>query len=891
MTPHTIAHDWIHRRRPVILVSAIPVALVFLALFGPFLGPLYSHSGAGIGLGGSVLRGSATIDPNIAITSFALGYRAALEMISGHLPLWNHFSGLGAPLLGEMQSAAMFPPTLLLLLPNGQAIEHAFLQWVAGIGAYLFFRRFGLGATAAVVGAVLYELNGVFATLRNAAFNPVAFLPWLLYGVEVLRAHVESDDRYGTRLPFICVTALAAAFAIYAGFPETTYLYSFFIVGWALFRMRGLTRGQAASLFSDLSAAAVLALALSAPLIVSFVSFLREANVGGHGEYFAGMTQEKETAILHFLPYLYGLFLASPDPRVAGLSISSGGYAAFAPAVLAAAALFVPGHRAVKLFLAAWIVIALGASYGWPVIHAAFTALPLLKLAVISRYLNASWLFALIFLAALAIEGVPQLSPTQRRKAAALGLMVIAAALTAAIFSAREILGRAWTSVPTSVLLSLITGTAAVTAAAAAVCTSSARLRKFALGAVVAEAAALFFLPFRAQVRKGDIDYDLIAFLRNNAAYQRVIKTDGYGLNANFGAAFGIPLLHYDDLPVPQRTIDFLRRRIDEYAGAIFLPEHPPLSPEELIKRKALVQERYAAYANAGVKYIMAAPDFNAERAAPIVYRDEHPILLTQDDTLEIEGIRQAADTPLTAEAITLRISTFNDTTTGDLQVRLCADGACSDGAADIKTGHDGQLIVVPLTAPLTLAPRAQFSLRLRKTGPTTLVVWTYPGEAGNTPRYVTAPGTTKDNYTFDFSFLPQGKPKPVYMAKAMVLFELQGVRPYADAPACRVTMRSHDEMDTDCRQASQLTRLNVHMDGWHASVDGVDTPIELVDDTFQKIAVPQGKARIAFRYAPSGFAAALAAAIAALALIAAVFVSQIVRGRQNCADGASTPA
>ncbi|HXE17888.1 MAG TPA: hypothetical protein VN632_11710, partial [Stellaceae bacterium] len=59
-------------------------------------------------------------DPNIAITSQALGHRAALDLLSGHVPWWNYFEGIGAPLAGEMQSAALFPLTPLLWFEDGQ---------------------------------------------------------------------------------------------------------------------------------------------------------------------------------------------------------------------------------------------------------------------------------------------------------------------------------------------------------------------------------------------------------------------------------------------------------------------------------------------------------------------------------------------------------------------------------------------------------------------------------------------------------------------------------------------------------------------------------------------------------------------------------------------------
>jgi hypothetical protein len=539
---------------PLLAVSAGPFLLVLLVLLGPFhTSPVLIYSGAAIGVGGQLARGVPTIDPNIATTAFALGLRAAQDIIAGHLPLWNHFQGFGAPLLGEMQSAALFPPTLLLLLPSGQALEHIVLQWIAGVGAYLFFRRFGLGVTASVVGAVLYEFNGVFATLRNAAFNPVAFLPWLLYGVELLRAKVIGGEPYVERFTAVALTAVAGALALYAGFPETAYLYGLLVVVWSFFRMLGLTFREAAALLLDLAAAVAIALALSAPLLVAFGSFLPEADVGGHGGEFVGTVQEKETAILYLLPYLYGMFFGAPDPRIAGLSVSSGGYIALTAAVLAAASLFAPVYRAVKALLCGWLIIALGASHGWPVIHAAFSALPLMELAVPGRYLNASWIFCTIFLAALTVEKLPQLDAHQRQRAMLGTLAGTTAIFIAAVVPAWEMIPRAWDSVRLAFVASVIGGGLAAACAIVAVCAASPRLRAAALGVGLAEAAILFIVPFLAYPRAGDVDREAIAFLRENVGYQRVAKTDGVGLYANFGAAFGVPLLHCATMSIDMR--------------------------------------------------------------------------------------------------------------------------------------------------------------------------------------------------------------------------------------------------------------------------------------------------------------------------------------------------
>jgi hypothetical protein len=863
--------------------------LVIFVLIGPFLtSPIYTHSGLGIGVGPRLLPGVPTIDPNIAITSFALGLRAAQDVIAGHLPLWNHFQGFGAPLLGEMQSAALFPPTLLLLLPSGQALEHIFLQWLGGVGAYLFFRRFGLGTTAAVIGAVLFEFNGVFATLRNAAFNPVAFLPWLLFGVEASRDLVVSGRGYGERFSAVCVTGAMGALALYAGFPETAYLYGLFVIAWALFRLTGLARREAVAVFLDLSLAAGLALILSAPLLVAFLAYLPEASIGGHGGEFVGMTQEKETAILYLLPYFYGNFIAAADVRIGSLSISSGGYIAVAPVMFAAASLFAPGYRAVKLLLCAWLLIALGASHGWPGIYPAFMSLPLMKLAVPGRYLNASWLFCIIFLAALMIDRLPHMSAAQQRRCAIGAIAVLTVVIVAIVTPAAEMLPRAWQSVPLSVTLSVAVGT--LVAACIVVALFVPRLRRAAFAAAVLEAGALFILPFFAYPRDGEIDREALAFLQANTGYQRVAKTDSFGLGANFGAAFGVGLINFDDLPSPQRTIDYVRAHIDAYAGNIFLPESPPLAGKELSDRRRLLRERLPAYARAGVKYVMAAPNFHAEPAGEVIWRDEKPIVLAPDAVLTIES--RHTTTTAQVEALTVRTSNFRNTTPGLLTARLCSNGICARGSADFANIEDGQLAFIALDMPLTLEAGGAYTVEFRKEGESAGVIWTYPlSEGAPLQRALESPTPLTEGYGVELAFVPEGRPKPVHVSRSMSIFELENVRPYASAPDCEVTLRSHDEMQTACRRASRLVRLNVHMTGWAATVNGRDAPIGLEDNTFQTIDLPEGSAQVAFRYEPPGFAVALfGAAGAALLLLTgfALALRRRYRGRvENSADAA----
>jgi hypothetical protein len=100
-----------------------------------------------------ILAGLPSADPNTGITAQALGHLAALDWLHGHVPWWNPYEGLGAPLAGEMQSAAFFPPTVFLLLANGQVFFHLVLELTAGLTTYALLVRLRLARVAAVPAA------------------------------------------------------------------------------------------------------------------------------------------------------------------------------------------------------------------------------------------------------------------------------------------------------------------------------------------------------------------------------------------------------------------------------------------------------------------------------------------------------------------------------------------------------------------------------------------------------------------------------------------------------------------------------------------------------------------------------------------------------------------
>ena len=111
---------------------------------------------------------------------------AASELRAGRLPLWNPYNYAGAP----MARWGLFSPFNLLQLAFPQPIGLAWIQLVqavlAGLGAYLFFRRaMALGFLAASCGAIAYPVTGFFVLWQGFPLTSVvSWLPWILLATD-----------------------------------------------------------------------------------------------------------------------------------------------------------------------------------------------------------------------------------------------------------------------------------------------------------------------------------------------------------------------------------------------------------------------------------------------------------------------------------------------------------------------------------------------------------------------------------------------------------------------------------------------------------------------------------------------------------------------------------
>ena len=97
------------------------------------------------------------------------------ELAKGNLALWNPHIFSGAPYLGGMQGAQLYPPNwIFLILPLPVAINWSIALHVFAIGAFMFLwmKQRDLAASASFLAGTLVMFSGAFFTHIFAGHLP-----------------------------------------------------------------------------------------------------------------------------------------------------------------------------------------------------------------------------------------------------------------------------------------------------------------------------------------------------------------------------------------------------------------------------------------------------------------------------------------------------------------------------------------------------------------------------------------------------------------------------------------------------------------------------------------------------------------------------------------------
>ena len=144
------------------------------------------------------------------------------ELAKGNLALWNPHIFSGAPYLGGMQGAQLYPPNwIFLILALPLAINWSIALHVFAIGAFMFLwmKQRGLAASASFLAGILVMFSGAFFTHIFAGHLPqlctMSWAPLIFCSIDALLRTRQ--------VTWLLVGIFGVAMQILAGFPQ--YLF------------------------------------------------------------------------------------------------------------------------------------------------------------------------------------------------------------------------------------------------------------------------------------------------------------------------------------------------------------------------------------------------------------------------------------------------------------------------------------------------------------------------------------------------------------------------------------------------------------------------------------------------------------------------------------------
>jgi len=162
---------------------------------------------------------------------------------AGHLPLWNPYLFMGAPLLANSQAAVLYPlhwPLIWLDAPRQVAWSIVLHIWLAGVGTCLLGRKaLRLGPTAAWSAAAVFALGGFLGAQVEHVnqLNASAWMPWLLLCLE------GAMRRGRGRWPALLGGGAVVALILLAGHTQAAYIVLLGAGVWTLLRGMEQQRG------------------------------------------------------------------------------------------------------------------------------------------------------------------------------------------------------------------------------------------------------------------------------------------------------------------------------------------------------------------------------------------------------------------------------------------------------------------------------------------------------------------------------------------------------------------------------------------------------------------------------------------------------------------------
>ncbi len=581
--------------------------------------PIYFCSGLGHFTPGILPGYPGWVDFQAGATTQAIGRLNADSWLHGVVPWWNPYVGVGLPLAAGMQSAAFFLPFVLLLhFTSGVLLLKVALQLMAGQAMLAFLRHLKCGLAASFAGAVLWELNGSFAWFSDAPIFPIAFLPLLLLGIE--RAADAASCRQKGRWRLVAVSLLLMEVA---GFPETAYLSGLLALAWAVARWAGLA-GARAAFARKVIGGGLVSLLVAAPCLWPFAHYLQYGYVGlrdsGHRGLLPG------NFAMAVLPYVFGP-LHYGQQHV--LWFHMGGYVGLGPIVLALAGFAGRARRnaGMRWLLAAWIVAAVAKSATMPGVTELINLIPAMQQIMVSRYVAPTLSFAVIVLAALAVDDMCRQAWPRPRLAVTIGAfggaLIAGVALVLAGPQLAE-LGAAGGS-PVWAAASGIAGLAILAAFILLGALPQPSRARVAAGILIAEACALFIVPLLSGSRDTTLELGPVDFLAKHLGESRYFSVGPAA--PNYGSYFRLASVNHNQLPIAELWAEYSRDTLNPTSS----PDVFNGVSESAAREVAWFVAHPERFAAVGVKYVLTYswldPLFAASPATFVVWQDGSTVI------------------------------------------------------------------------------------------------------------------------------------------------------------------------------------------------------------------------------------------------------------------------
>ncbi len=834
---------------PLLILTALPLLANIILILGIYsCDPESIYGNLLISVRRGPMPGSACfVDPSVAYLTQPLGYLSAQDWLHFTVPWWNPYNGIGMPLAAEMQNESFFLPFVLLLhFHNGWLLQRLLFQILCGQFTYVFLRRLNLGTQAAILGGVLFSLNGMFYLAAGTVTAPFFCLPLLLIGIE------DSFVAAAARRPMgWSLIVLGLAGSIYAGYPEMAYFDGLLAGAWALLRlaMAGPARWH---LLGKLALSGTIGLALTAPLVWPFLQYLMLGEAPGHNAFFGNSIRPATAAPLAMLPMFYGDLASPASPSLhdafGDMWIRIGGWFGCAPVLLALYAL--QRRSPQRYFLAAWVLLWEARYFGFPGVIALLNHIPGIALTDAIRYADVSVMFALFTLAAYGLDDLYK--HPQARLLWPLTLFLLCLCLS--IIPAWPYIKPWFADYPRlrSLQSAYLLGVLGINLVLVLAMRRRRNYVPAAQALIIGGAVLLFCSTTLGGMRRIHIEHAGIAFLQKNLGQYRFYSLGPFA--PNYNAEYGLASINYVQIPTPTLWTNYILSSLFPYAGTIVFGGHQNHQPFAL---RAYLKN----YQAIGVKYVIA--DISADALYETVFSptaQQSTTYSTLGSGQSLSGVivppsmapQGLSATPI--EAVTIHIGTFFGHSSGILTAQICARNQCVSGQADLATAADNSAFAIPLEKPIWILATQPILYKFTHVSGAPVAIWLAPVIGPS--QSLAAPNAPKNQLAPQLGFRRASttkQPPVVFQDQTMDIYQLPNPAPYAEITAgtCQLQTFGRQHFVTDCTTPSKLLRREMFYPGWYAIVNGKRTEITQ-SGLFQTLNLPAGHSTIKFVYVPS---------------------------------------